>query len=167
MLERTLLVVTVLVALGAVYVLRDSLRVGIDRWVAGDQEPGRTQQAATPSPGTKQAARADRGLRGPRPTNLEDLNEPVSTTVIDVQIPPFPEATAVRLGMSKGEVVRRFGPPNWKAIWTESRTLQEKYAYVDNERATVMFIQAGKVVSSWTGPASSLSSASEDDMDRD
>lgn len=158
MLERGLLATAVLLVLGVAYVMRDAVPAGIRNLVTGSREADPARQAAKPSPDTKQAVRADRGLRGkaPRPAKLEAMeamNEPVPTTVVTVPIPPFPEAAAVRPGMSRGEVVRRFGSPNWKATWAESGTLHEDYTYVDHERATELSIQAGRVVTSQTGAA--------------
>lgn len=169
MLERGLLATAVLLVLGVAYVLRDSVPAEIRRLVSGSREASPARQAATPSPDIKQAARATRGLRG-RATGSAELaavNGPVSTTVVTVQVPPFPEAAAIRPGMSKFEVVRRFGSPNWKATWTESRTLYEEYTYVDRQRATELWIQAGRVVSSQSGAAANLLSSSQVSIDWD
>jgi len=161
MIERGLLAIAVLLVLGVAYLLRDSLPAEIRSLVSGSREAVPAQQAATPSPSTKQAARIDHRPRSKAPssTGPEAVNTPVSATAITFQIPPFPEAAAVRPGMSMGEVVRRFGPPNWKATWTESGTLRQKYTYVDHERATELSIQAGRVVISRTAAASTLLSA--------
>lgn len=163
MLERGLLATAVLLVLGVAYVLRDSVPAEVRRLVSGSREAGPARQAATPP------ARATRGLRGraTRSADLAAVNEPVSTTVITVQVPPFPEAAAVRPGMSRVEVVHRFGSPNWKATWTQSRTLYEEYTYVDRQRATELWIQAGRVVSSQTGDAANLLSASQVSIDWD
>lgn len=169
MLERGLLATAVLLVLGVIYVLRDSVPVEIRRLVTGSQDAGPARQTATPTPVSKRAARLDRGLRGrtARSADLAAVNGPVSTTVIYVQIPPFPEAPAIRPGMSSGDVVHRFGPPNWKATWADLRTLNEKYTYVDHQRTTELLIQAGRVVSCQTGAPSNRLSGSQISIDWD
>jgi hypothetical protein len=160
------LATAVLVLLGVGYILRDSIPAEIRRLMSGSREAAPALQTARPSPDLKQP-RATRRLRGGATGSAElaALNEPVSTAVINVQVPPFPEAAAILPGMSKAEVVRRFGPPNWKVTWTDSRTLNEKYAYMDHQRVTELLIQAGRVVSRQTGAASNRLSVSRVSID--
>ena len=169
MLERGLLAIAVLVVLGVAYVVRDSVPAELRRLVGGSQDAAPARQTATPSPGIKHGARAARGGTRENHTlaTLDAMSEPASTTVIAVKIPPFPERNAIRPGMSRDEIVRRFGPPNWKATWTEWDTLYEKYTYVDHQRATALLIQAGRVASSQTDPTSNRLSTSQINVEWD
>jgi hypothetical protein len=147
---QKLLVVLVLLTLGVLFLFRDSTTAsmpvalqnilsgsGGQRRDFGPASPSAGGSVEKPKPGTKRIAK---GKEIP-PRDIIPVYE------IDVPIPPFPSKSKVRVGMSRAELIGRFGEPNVRATWSDKGTEREKLLYQGQERSTEILIEDGSVVS--------------------
>jgi len=66
-------------------------------------------------------------------------------------LPPFPTEHNVAVGTPRARLVRAFGKPDLKARTMQQKRLIETYIYEQQDRATLILIQDGSVVSTQTG----------------
>ena len=66
-------------------------------------------------------------------------------------LPPFPTEHNVTIGTPRARLVRAFGKPDLKARTMQQERLIETYIYEQQDRATLVLIQDGSVVSARTG----------------
>jgi hypothetical protein len=98
------------------------------------------------------AARAARQAQKPHAKKLTAQLEdaPIRTgrvMEVMVPIPPFPTKAEVKVGMPRADVISRFGEPDAVATWSERGILHEKFLYRSLDRASEVFIEAGRVSS--------------------
>lgn len=68
-------------------------------------------------------------------------------------LPPFPTEHNVAVGTPRARLVRAFGKPDLKARTMQRERLIETYIYEQQDRATLVLIEDGSVVSARTGQA--------------
>jgi hypothetical protein len=66
-------------------------------------------------------------------------------------LPPFPTEHNVAVGTPRARLVRAFGKPDLKARTMQQERLVETYVYEQQDRATLILIEDGSVVSAQTG----------------
>lgn len=66
-------------------------------------------------------------------------------------LPPFPTEHNVPIGTPRARLVRSFGKPDLKARTMQQERLVETYVYEQQDRATIILIEDGSVVSAHTG----------------
>ena len=66
-------------------------------------------------------------------------------------LPPFPTEHNVAIGTPRARLVRAFGKPDLRARTMQHERLIETYVYEQQDRATLVLIQDGSVVSAHTG----------------
>ncbi len=66
-------------------------------------------------------------------------------------LPPFPTENNVTIGTPRARLVRAFGKPDLRARTMQQERLIETYVYEQQDRATLVLIQDGSVVSAHTG----------------
>jgi hypothetical protein len=66
-------------------------------------------------------------------------------------LPPFPTEHNVTIGTPRARLVRAFGKPNLSARTMQQERVIETYVYEQQDRATLVLIQDGSVVSAHTG----------------
>jgi hypothetical protein len=66
-------------------------------------------------------------------------------------LPPFPTENNVTIGTPRARLVRSFGKPDLSARTMQQDRLIETYVYEQQDRATLVLIQDGSVVSAHTG----------------
>jgi hypothetical protein len=66
-------------------------------------------------------------------------------------LPPFPTEHNVTVGTPRARLVRTFGKPDLSARTTQQQRVIETYVYEQQDRATIVQIQDGSVVSTYTG----------------
>jgi hypothetical protein len=67
-------------------------------------------------------------------------------------LPPFPTEHNVTVGTPRARLVRAFGKPDLRARTMQQERLMETYIYEQQDRATLILIEDGNVVSAHTGP---------------
>jgi hypothetical protein len=67
-------------------------------------------------------------------------------------LPPFPTEHNVTVGTPRARLVRAFGKPDLRARTMQQERLMETYVYEQQDRATLILIEDGNVVSAHTGP---------------
>jgi hypothetical protein len=137
---------------------RDSLQHGVrDVWssVTGSQVAVSQPPSAAPvvesAPKPKAKAR-----KQPRPAP-EPEPEPakkeaaLAAPKVETPPPPFPKADDLKAGMTKKEMMSRFGAPRFTASWSDAGALSEKFIYIREEQVTAVILRDGQVVTSRTG----------------
>jgi hypothetical protein len=66
-------------------------------------------------------------------------------------LPPFPTEHNVAVGTPRARLVRVFGKPDLRARTMQQERLIETYVYEQQDRATLILIQDGSVISAQTG----------------
>ena len=66
-------------------------------------------------------------------------------------LPPFPTEHNVAAGTPRARLIRAFGKPDLKARTVQQERLIETYIYEEQDRATLIQIEDGSVVSAHTG----------------
>jgi len=66
-------------------------------------------------------------------------------------LPPFPTENNVTIGTPRARLIRAFGKPDLRARTMQHERLIETYVYEQQDRATLVLIQDGSVVSAHTG----------------
>lgn len=66
-------------------------------------------------------------------------------------LPPFPTEHNVAVGTPRARIVRAFGKPDLRARTMQQERLVETYVYEQQDRATIILIEDGSVVSAHTG----------------
>jgi len=66
-------------------------------------------------------------------------------------LPPFPTEQNLRIGMPRSHLVRAFGKPDLSARTLQQERLMEIYVYEQQDRATFVVLQDGRVASAYTG----------------
>ncbi|PYT30891.1 MAG: hypothetical protein DMG58_13450 [Acidobacteria bacterium] len=66
-------------------------------------------------------------------------------------LPPFPTENNVTIGTPRARLVRAFGKPDLRARTIQQERLIETYVYEQQDRATLVLIQDGSVISAHTG----------------
>ena len=66
-------------------------------------------------------------------------------------LPPFPTEHNVAVGTARARLVRAFGKPDLRARTMQQDRLVETYVYEQPDRATIILIEDGSVVSAHTG----------------
>jgi hypothetical protein len=66
-------------------------------------------------------------------------------------LPPFPTERNLSVGTPRAHLVRAFGRPNLSARTLQHERLVETYVYEQQDQATFIKMQDGKVVSTYTG----------------
>ena len=66
-------------------------------------------------------------------------------------LPPFPTEHNLSVGMPRAHLVRAFGRPDLSARTLQHERLDETYVYEQQDEATFIKMQDGKVVSTYTG----------------
>jgi len=101
---------------------------------------------------------APRGVEDESPeTPVARLKLPANPQVQEIileappLLPPFPTEHNVAVGTPRARLVRAFGKPDLKARTMQQKRLIETYIYEQQDRATLILIQDGSVVSAQTG----------------
>jgi hypothetical protein len=136
---------------------KDSVPSGVrEMWsrVTGAAAQGNVTSATTGAPAVKEPKPKPK-LR-PRaqpaavPEPLPETKPP--TEVVKVELPPpFPIAEDLKAGMTRREMIGRFGAPRFTASWSESGALAEKFIYTRDAQVTAVILRDGHVVISRTG----------------
>ena len=153
MLEKGLLGVTVLLLAGVLYVFRDSVQPQIRSVLALGRTPVGVQKGAAVAPTNSNPRANPHRRRAQRlAINLEVplKARPVPPVLRTFPMPPAPDEVQIRSGLSRAEVIDRFGIPTSSATWRDSRILDEKFIYLDRQKTTMVLLQNGKVISSRT-----------------
>lgn len=66
-------------------------------------------------------------------------------------LPPFPTEHNLSVGMPRAHLIRAFGRPDLSARTLQHERLDETYVYEQQDEATFIKMQDGKVVSTYTG----------------
>jgi hypothetical protein len=118
--------------------------------------------AAIPQPAAKPAAASEpkakpkvhtERRRDAREGDAEPQNPatPVLTVTVEIPPPPFPGAGDVTPGMTREQMIGRFGTPRVAASWAENGSLAEKFIYTRDAQVTAVMLLDGEVVRSRTG----------------
>ncbi len=118
-----------------------------------------TQIAVTPAPVTGPAVEAaskpklhTRHRAAPEvQPEPEKKDPPPVTQKVETPPLPFPTADDLKAGMTKKEMMSRFGAPRFTASWSEGGSLSEKFIYARDEQVTAVILRDGHVVTSRTG----------------
>ena len=111
----------------------------------------------TPEPPHKPKAHIERRRSAPQPAATPEEREvPVMTIEVNVSTPPFPAAADVQAGMTKDEMITKFGSPRIAASWAENGYLAEKFIYTRDAQLTAVMLLNGEVVRSRTGHSGQL-----------
>ncbi|MFN7998300.1 MAG: hypothetical protein U0Q18_32060 [Bryobacteraceae bacterium] len=151
MLEKVMLGITALLAIGILYVSRDSIpqvRALLNPTPSG---AGAAAYKVPSSAGQTQAKQ--KSVVHKSATSEPDVLPPVVTqsAPIVVRVPLCcPQPGQIRSGMRQADVIEKFGDPDSQAVWTDSSTLNQKLVYRDKTKSTAVLIQGGKVVSTRT-----------------
>jgi len=106
---------------------------------------------APPKAKTKQHARPAREEELAKVTEPKETLVPPKTVEVTPQPPPFPSADDLKAGMTREELLARFGQPRFTASWSENGMLAEKFIYSRDARVTAVILRDGEVVTSRTG----------------
>jgi hypothetical protein len=101
-------------------------------------------------PKRKPKLRAHARIADP-PEPLPEKKPPTEVVKVELPPPPFPTAQDLRAGMSRREMIGRFGAPRFTASWSESGSLAEKFIYIREAQVTAVILRDGEVVISRTG----------------
>jgi hypothetical protein len=90
--------------------------------------------------------------RQPTPLLLPE-NPQLRSILLDkpAVLPPFPTEQNLPVGMPRAHLVRAFGRPDLSARTLQHERLVETYVYEQQDEATFIKMQDGKVVSTYTG----------------
>ncbi|HLY17095.1 MAG TPA: hypothetical protein VKR61_07710 [Bryobacteraceae bacterium] len=153
MMEKAMLGLAALVAIGVLYVARDSIPQV--RGVLGATHP----TVSDPSPAKPPAAKPARATHRSRPRSEESAADRPEVPVAATPVPPapsapkaIPDAGQVNSGMRESEVLAQYGLPASTAISVEAGELREKLIYRDQAKLTAVVTRGGTVVSSRTEP---------------
>ena len=136
---------------------RDSLNKGArDVWslVAGSE----TTVTPVPTPPVEEAKTKPKVRARPQPQAAREVEppEPLKTEAAPPPPkveppPPFPMAEELKAGMSRKEMMGRFGAPRFTASWSDNGALSEKFIYTREAQVTAVILRDGQVVTSRTG----------------
>jgi hypothetical protein len=122
--------------------------------VATAAPPPTAKSAATPEAKPKTKAQLERRRKAREAEAEPEMHEPeipVMTVTVEVPSPPFPAAADVKAGMTREEMIGKFGTPRVAASWAENGYLAEKFIYTRDAQVTAVMLLDGEVVRSRTG----------------
>ena len=146
-LAPTLAAILVICVGALTYLYKDSMPVTVRKMLTWDSGPAQVPQ---PEPAPKPVHKAKRKARAAENSPQPMLNLPVQVYEMVIELPPFPRAVDVKAGMTRDELIHKFGAPTLSATWTDVGSLNERYVYVQNGRLTTVVIRDGRVVSGRT-----------------
>lgn len=150
MLEKTILGITALLLVGVAFVFRDTWRREIQNVYSAGRAPAAQPAAVVPEAKTKPKANPHRASAQRLATEVEPapVEIPKPAAPMPVASRPVIEMQEVPRGISRAELIDRFGMPTSSATWRDSKVLNEKLIYRDQRRTTAVLIQDGTVISS-------------------
>jgi hypothetical protein len=98
-----------------------------------------------------QLERRHKAAQEAEPDIIETSGLPVIKVKVETPPPPFPAASDVKAGMSREEMISKFGNPRVAASWAEHGSLAEKFIYTRDAQVTAVMLLDGEVVRSRTG----------------
>ncbi len=125
--------------------------------LTGGSAAAEQQQAVVPPHAAKKTAakRALRALKEPDPAVPIDVMELVTdrrNLPSPLALPVYSFPTSVEPGVSRERLFSTFGFPVLSTTWYETRSLNERYVYVQGSQATTVYLRNAQVVSSVAEP---------------
>ena len=152
MLEKAILGITALLLVGVAFVFRDTWRPEIQRVFSAGRAPAAQPAVVVPESKTKPKANPHRASAQRMATEAEpapvEIPKPAAPTPVASR--PVVEMHDVPRGISRADLIDRFGMPTSSATWRDSKILNEKLIYRDQRWTTAVLIQNGTVISSNT-----------------